>query len=220
LKERTFYTVNLDTRRIVILLVIFGAVLAYSYMLGYSLGKKRGMREANPETASAEQKPNTNAKTIPKKVKPVIESEEELSQHADENLMKSEVVSLNPPKKEDEVSVLEVEETPTTKSTKPAEKQSKKKKLPPSKKLEVEETGPFYTLQLGAFSSQDQAIKFREELLSTQKVSGKLSPYIYKNGELFVVRMGRASRKKDIEKIISKLDPKLQESAIVVKQSK
>ncbi|HMZ61816.1 MAG TPA: SPOR domain-containing protein, partial [Leptospiraceae bacterium] len=104
---------------------------------------------------------------------------------------------------------------------KPVEKKAEikppRKKKTALKKIEIEDQN-FYTLQLGAFSSQEQAQKFKDNVVSESK-TGRFSPFVQKNGELFVVRIGKAKDRDEIEKYLKSLDTRLQSTSMVVKNS-
>ncbi|MCX8000656.1 MAG: SPOR domain-containing protein, partial [Leptospiraceae bacterium] len=86
------------------------------------------------------------------------------------------------------------------------------KKKRQKKKQEAE----FFTIQLGAFGTEEQAQKFKEKILSQSKISGgRYSPKIVQKGELFVVLLGRYASKEEANEAKSKLDTNLQSNAFV-----
>ena len=72
----------------------------------------------------------------------------------------------------------------------------------PAKNPIVLEEKIFYTIQLGAFSSQEQANKFKENVNTKNKFPGKYVPYILKQRDFFVVRVGKSTAKEELEKIV------------------
>ena len=73
---------------------------------------------------------------------------------------------------------------------------------------------------MGAFSSQEQANKFKENVLTKNKFPGKFVPYVLKQRDFFVVRVGKSTVKEELEKIVQNLDSATQASAMIVKNSK
>ena len=221
MKERTFYTINLDLSRIVVLGLILVGLLAYFFMLGNAMGKKSAHKEMENKDATV----HSEEEHKPKEKAP-IKIEEESSPASHEEKVKEDVVDLKPaPSKTANNTVLEVKEevikpvvTPPVKTVTPVKKTTVTNPVP-SRSIVIEEKG-YFTIQLGAFSSQEQAIKFKETVLSKNKLGGKLSPYIQKNADFFVVRVGRSTAKEDLEKIILKLDAGTQASAMIVRNSK
>ncbi|MCX8000813.1 MAG: SPOR domain-containing protein, partial [Leptospiraceae bacterium] len=135
-------------------------------------------------------------------VRPTIKSDEEASIDAQEEITKpkTETIPLKNevPSKEEEI----------VQKTEPTQKKKKQKK-----KLDSAE---FFTIQLGAFGTEEQAQKFKEKILSQTKISGgRYSPKIVQKGELFVVLLGRYASKEEASEAKSKLDANLQSNAFV-----
>lgn len=255
MKERTFYTINLDVRRIVFIVAILIGLMTYFFMLGNAMGKKsvaakdnsaKDLTEAHheenktpeksPLKSSPEEnmvpappeekvdgkesevvdlKPSTdNAKAIPVPVSPVQEVKEDLTKKP---------VAVNP------VQPLPAKtgQTPPPVAVNPALPAKKalypypaKKVLPPAKTPIVLEEKNFYTIQLGAFSSQEQANKFKDNVITKNKFPGKFAPYVLKQRDFFVVLVGKSTAKEDLEKIVQNLDAATQGSAMIVKNKK
>lgn len=223
MKERTFYTINLDLSRIVVLGFILVGLLAYFFMLGNAMGRKSAHREMENKENNTVAHQEEESK--PKEKAP-IKIEEETAPASSEEKAKEDVVDLKPHKTVNNNTVVEVKEEAIkpvvtalpVKTVTPAKKTAVNTPVP-SKSIVIEEKG-YFTIQLGAFSSQEQAIKFKETVLTKNKLGGKLSPYIQKNADFFVVRVGRSTAKEDLEKIIQKLDAGTQASAMIVRNSK
>jgi cell division protein FtsN len=199
LKERTFYTINLDARRITVIGMILLLLLVYSFILGHSIGKRKS-KEDGGEVSKTE-----TTKMLASN-RPTIKSDEESSLDAKEELTpkKAEVIDLNETEKDEE------EEIPAPKP----DKQTRKKKT----KKPIEETSAYYTLQMGAFSSEEQAQKYKEKLMAESSLSGgRYATRIIQKGELHVVQMGKFTTRTEAESTKSKLEPKVQSSAIVQK---
>jgi cell division septation protein DedD len=258
MKERTFYTINLDVRRIVFIVAILIGLMAYFFMLGNAMGKKSvaakdhsskeladGARHEESKSSeksllksSAEEnmvpappedkvdgkesevvdlKPSTdNAKPIPVPVSPVQEVKEDLTKKP---------VAVNPvqplPAKTPPV-VAPVAVNPGVPIKKPIYPYpAKKAPLAPAKTTPIVlEEKNFYTIQLGAFSSQEQANKFKDNVVTKNKFPGKFAPYVLKQRDFFVVLVGKSTAKEDLEKIVQNLDAATQGSAMIVKNKK
>jgi cell division protein FtsN len=209
LKERTFYTINLDTTRIIVISFILLLLVSYSFTLGYTIGKKKALKDQNNIEVSS----NTPTETITKKNEKIeaqnSEKSEELKEENDP--IKSEIFDLKPVDEEDNSNIAKKEEPQNTneKST----KTNRKKRF--TEKQEIDST--FYTIQLGAFSTKAKAKKYKIYLLESYKIFTKIPLYIAKVGENYAVRMGRATQKEDLEAILDKLDPDVKKSAIITK---
>ncbi|MDX1961398.1 MAG: SPOR domain-containing protein [Leptospiraceae bacterium] len=254
MKERTFYTFNLDIPRIIIVSIVLIGIISYAFALGYSFGKKAASK-IEVATANVPDKKDEILHSNQGNKNPLAEEEYNLDQ-MDEGETKK-VVSKEPEKEKlkepEKVKSKEPElksdfldlkpETPQAPKPKVKELETAEvlnpkpqKFIPPRKpkkkyvlkKIEPEEvvtereqsapTGNQFTMQLGAFSTREQADKFKEAVNSMQKPSN-FSAYIKKNGELYVVRMGKAEERADLEKYIPKLDPKIQDKVMIVKNN-
>jgi cell division septation protein DedD len=209
LKERTFYTINLDVKRIAILVTILLLLVIYSFMLGHTLGKRKAEKEFTDEREEL-----SMGKT--KDFDPPSSPKRELNKQIPETT-KTEPLDLN----EDTVieDLPETAEPPVSKPKKKREKSTltPSENPPPKKAIESEEEPDFFSLQLGAFSSREQALKYKEDLLTENKKFKKLNPYIMKNGDLFTVRMGKSLNKEEMEKEKSKLKGDFKKDVIVVR---
>lgn len=203
MKERTFYTINLDSRRIAILVMILVLLLVYSFILGHTIGKRKGIKEALESSEKTETNVSKLTTSTPTPTRPTIKSDEEASIDAQEEIAKQKRETI-PLKSESRLE--ETEEAPQK-----SEIEQKKKK--PKKKSE---SGEFFTIQLGAFGTEEQAQKFKEKVLSQSKVSGgRHSLKIEQRGELFVVTLGRYPSKEEANQAKNKLDPDFQTNAFV-----
>jgi cell division septation protein DedD len=209
LKERTFYTINLDVKRIAILVTILLLLVIYSFMLGHTLGKRKAEKDylEEREELSLGKSKDSDSPGSPKK---------ELNRQIPET-PKTEALDPN-----EENVIEELPETAEPPVSKP-KKKKEKSTLPPSdtpipkKVIESEEEPDFFSLQLGAFSSREQALKYKENLLAENKKFKKLNPYIMKNGDLFTVRMGKSLYKEDMEKEKNKLKGDFKKDVLVVR---
>ena len=246
MKERTFYTINLDIRRITIFVFILVGLMSYFFMLGNSMGKKSVAAKDNttkdltqttteepkhpeksPLKPSAEEnmvpapaegepkdsetvdlKPSTqpidSAKPIPVPVSPVLEVKEDLTKKP---------VAVTP-------ALPATTATQAAPLKKPVYPYPVKKPVPVIKTPLVLEEKTFYTIQLGAFSSQEQANKCKDNVITKNKFPGKFVPYVLKQRDFFVVRVGKSTVKEELEKIVQNLDAATQASAMIVKNNK
>lgn len=258
MKERTFYTINLDIRRIVFIILVLIGLMTYFFMLGNAMGKKsvaakdspketsettrheenkvseKSLLKSSPEEnmvpAPAEDKvggkesevvdlkPSTDAtKAIPVPVSPVQEVKEDLTKKP---------IAVNPvqppPGKTAQPGPVPVNPvTPVLPAKKaPYPFPAKKAIAPPAKTPIVLEEKNFYTIQLGAFSSQEQANKFKDNVVTKNKFPGKFAPYVLKQRDFFVVLVGKSTAKEELEKIVQNLDAATQGSAMIVKSKK
>ncbi|HMV41602.1 MAG TPA: SPOR domain-containing protein [Leptospiraceae bacterium] len=257
MKERTFYTINLDLRRIVVISVVFIGLLIYFFMLGNAMGKK-SVAAKDPskdvaDTSKAEMKaseksllkpsPEENMvpappeeKTEPKDseivdLKPSTDTTKPIPvpapspvQEVKEELTKKPVAINTPQPNAKTVSPVAVNPQPLNPNL-PAKKPiypypAKKVATLPAKTPIVLEEKNIYTIQLGAFSSQEQANKFKDNVITKNKFPNKFAPYVLKQRDFFVVQVGKSTAKEDLEKIVQNLDPATQGSAMIVKNKK
>lgn len=257
MKERTFYTINLDIRRIVFIILVLIGLMTYFFMLGNAMGKKSVAAKENPKETSettrheetkaneksllksspeenmvpappedkvdgkesevVDLKPSTDAnKAIPVPVSPVQEVKEDLTKKP---------VAVNPvqplPAKTAQPGSIPVNPvTPVLPAKKAPYAYPAKKTIAPAKTPIVLEEKNFYTIQLGAFSSQEQANKFKDNVVTKNKFPGKFAPYVLKQRDFFVVLVGKSTAKEELEKIVQNLDAATQGSAMIVKSKK
>jgi cell division septation protein DedD len=230
MKERTFYTINLDSKRIFVLLLIFLGFLAYFFFLGRSSVREKKNAE---EVTKLEPTKHADLKTEPITEK----SPDELKPPEDKKSKTGiDTIELKPKPKEEAKTtpaVVEIDESKKTteedksedaplkntvsKITKP--KKLVKKKTAKEKELVVEEKN-YFTIQLGSFSSLEQANKVKDTVIKKNKLGGKYIPFVQKNNDSFVVRIGRTNSKEELEKILQNLDPSSQSGAWILSNKK
>jgi cell division septation protein DedD len=219
LKERTFYTINLDVKRIAILVSILILLLVYSFMLGHTLGKKKAEKEIALENSEASTPLSTEDEFS--KSPPPEKVSKRIPGNKPPEISKSEVAE---PTTEESVET-DIPETPEIPESKPKKKKdrilNREPKEPreptPKRGNDSEDEPDLYSLQLGAFSSKEQALKFKENLLTENKRFKKLRPYIMKNGDLYTVRMGRSLQKEDMERERNNLGSDFKKDVLIVK---
>lgn len=229
MKERTFYTFNLDITRMIILAAVLLLIIGYVFMLGRSIGKKTG----KPEDATVTTELN---KTSPEKV-PIKEDKGVIppTNSEDASKTKSDVVELpnkeagtenvsNPPKdnkdtsKEADLTIKKDLEN-STPITVEGEDNKDPIKTPIKKKKKLAKARTIqYTIQLGAFSTLELANRFKTQLISNNKI--ETTPYIQKRGSLFAVKLGESTDKAELKKIIESLDPSIAKNAKIVRATK
>jgi cell division septation protein DedD len=205
----------LDVKRIAILVSILLLLIIYSFMLGHTLGKRKAEKEFIEERdEQVIQKPKE-----PKRADLGMEPENGSKKELDKKLLESPKTDAVDPN--DGSVIEELPETAEPPISKPKKKKEKPRQLssePPSKKITENEDEPdYFSLQLGAFSSREQALKYKENLLLENKKFKKLNPYIMKNGDLFTVRMGKSLNKDDMEKEKNKLRGEFKKDVMIVR---
>ncbi len=218
MKERTFYTINLDMKRILIILFILLLFFAYFFFLGRVSNKEKAKNQIVEEI---------------KKENPVDQKNESTDKLSDlENIKtekNSETIELKSNVKEEaktttpvvELAEEKKQEITPAKVTKTYSKRIKKKNSKKENLNEEKETTVFYSIQLGAFSSEEQATKFKNKVIQSNKKLGKnYVPIVQKDENFFVVRLGRSNSKEELEKVIQNLDPKTQSYSMILSNQK
>ena len=204
MKKKVFYIVNLDTKRILFLIIFLLATISSFFTLGLTLGKKSNLslpkipQEPNIEVASdvldsdpkeTELEPNPNP------------AETQLPTENTEEKVEIVVLKENPPPEQETPENIPTENTEEQKKTKEIEE------IP-------EEIDNYYTIQLAAFKSKKSA----EELKKSIERRNKVKSYIVKNEKgYYLVRVGRERTKKRIERILRKLKTKYKRNSIIKK---
>lgn len=249
MKPRVFYIVNLDKRRISILVAsfIFLTVSAFAggFMVANNTSRQPTVRTYTPDTVNTERQKFTQtasdfwANRLYERSKDglvVDRADPEEEQKSTEKPGKEEVVKTekNEPKSLSSLSVANIKPVREEKRepVKPAKIEKKKpekrkttvkkKETPPpykkekskpavildaaevkKKKPEAEKpTKKVYTLQLGAFTGRSAATRMADQIRKTG-----LTPYVVQSGSYHVVRVGRASNRKELyshEKLLKK----------------
>ncbi|WP_039948279.1 SPOR domain-containing protein [Leptospira fainei] len=223
MKEKIFYVINLDNKRITLLSIFLIGLLFSFFFLGVSIGRKRGqvqedlsLNSHNNSTVALSSEP-TQGQT------PHIAANSAATQNGPrEEEIKfrnlppgSEIVDLrtnvSSTKKEDvaKISADAPSEPHKEKKLVKREKESKKSEVVSRKSVHKNEGG-FY-VQIAAFKGREKA----DELKSS--IGGKSYVKKTKNG-YFTVRMGNFPSREDADKSIKKLPSNLKEKAIVSKE--
>ncbi len=223
MKERTFYTINLDITRIIILLCIIFGFMAYFFFLGRITVKDKSQKEnVKPLVETKDLKP------IPKLTEegdyelPPVKGSETIELKPAVDPSKSAVPPVLELKEEDSKSAknaeLVKEEAPPTLPK--AKRQYYKKKTKKKENLELIEEKNLYSIQLGAFSSQEQAMKYKDSILKKNQFVKNASPIVQKNANYFIVTIGKSNSKEKLEGIIQNLDPVTQSKSMIIVNQK
>jgi cell division protein FtsN len=208
MKEKTFYTINLDMTRIIVIIALFFLILGYVYMLG----------RKNPTPTVSEPPQNNSSEKVP--IKDDKGPNPNLTSKTEEP--GSDVIDLSTKENLDETDLLT---TPNeVEDVKPEEVKKKKSRKAVRKRKEtptISSTAPvevLYTIQLGAFSSLEKATRFKNQVMANNKELATI-PYIEQKDGLFLVRLGSSSSREELKKIIDSLDDSLSSIARIKRKS-
>lgn len=212
MKEKTFYTINLDTKRIIILICVLILLASFIFYIGLSLGKKQSIVK---EVVGNSEELNEDYKVDPNEKAP-IKMENEIKNIAPNkpNDNNSEIIDLTDENKNslqeedttvlDDKSSLDEQDNNTTRDLTP------KKRYKSSSKRK-------YTIQFGAFRSRSKAYTLKDKI---SRIDRNVNPYIHKTRRFYTVRAGMTSNKNELKRMIEKLEPSLKEKAIIVRVPK
>jgi cell division septation protein DedD len=228
MREKIFYIVNLDKKRISILSLFLLGLLFSFFFLGVSVGKGNAMaksqeieqvpgdKEAKPEAAQNQVESSQNEETIQlANIAPADkESGTDTNPTSQPEPKESEVINLTTP----EENIKRQEEIFSQKKAPPMLKKHTPKKVSnsdtTSSKLGI------YTVQLVAFTSKTDADFYVKKILK-ENPNLKNKPFITHRGRFFLVRIGSSSQKAELRSLLSKLniDEKIRSQALIVKNS-
>ncbi|TGL60439.1 SPOR domain-containing protein [Leptospira sarikeiensis] len=220
MKEKVFYVINLDNKRITLLSLFLVGLLFSFFFLGVSVGRKRGQVQddlalnSSQENLSSMSSSTVNQTMEESSPSSGIKKEEEVKFR---NLPPgAEVVELRSevsPAKKEEPSKIEVEapSSHTEKKLVRKEKESKKSIHTSPRKAAVHKSDNDFFVQVAAFKTKEKADELKSSL------GGKSYVKKTKNG-YFTVRMGNFPSKEDAEKSMKKLPGNLKENALVSKE--
>lgn len=233
MKEKVFYVVNLDKKRITFLLMFLAGLLSSFFFLGVSVGKGNAMvqmHKANlpaPTTAEPTQ-PNPN---------PNNPSDTTIAFHSTKENQGTYPFANKAPQSSEEPTKTEIpNELPTTKSfqenieqvetyheSQPNPPKVITNKHTPKRETTIDslqdQTGNF-TIQIAAFSNKEDAEKLVRKILSDNP-NLKVKPYIRQSGKYYTVRLGRSNNKIALKNLLDTihLQPQLKKSAYIIKYS-
>ncbi|AYV55297.1 SPOR domain-containing protein [Leptospira kmetyi] len=244
MKEKIFYVINLDNKRILILSIFLIGLLFSFFFLGVSVGKKRAGGSAEESLTLNEIKnqevqssiPFSEPGQIPAEGNNTVASAEipAASVNSPSNTKDSVTFKNIPPAtevvefKKSGTSPASVEKenksAPETLSVKEPEgsrdsqknkrNDEKKSKRVSSKSASDEESSGF-TLQVAAFKEKEKADELKKSISGKEK-NAKATVKKSRNG-YYTVRFGSASSKKEAESLAKLLPAKLRSGVIVVK---
>ncbi|XDD50970.1 SPOR domain-containing protein [Leptospira sp. WS92.C1] len=244
MKEKIFYVINLDNKRILILSLFLLGLLFSFFFLGVSVGKKRGGGSAeesltlndikNQEIQSSipfsepGQIPTegNNTATTPTEIPAATTNSASNSNQSDSVTFKNippatEVVefkktSSTAVEKENKSApeTVSVKEPEGSKESKKIKRSDEKKSKRISKSSSDDESNGF-TLQVAAFKEKEKADDLKKSISGKEKNS-KATVKRSRNG-YYTVRFGSASSKKEAEELVIKLPAKLRSGVIIVK---
>ncbi|PJZ25640.1 cell division protein [Leptospira hartskeerlii] len=218
MKEKVFYVINLDNKRISLLSLFLVGLLFSFFFLGVSVGRKRG--QVQDDLALNSNRESLSSSTVNQAMEESsassnIKKEEEVKFR---NLPPgAEVVDLRSevsPAKKEEPSKIEVEAPSSSipeKKLVRKEKESKKSVHTSPRKAAVHKADNDFFVQVAAFKTKEKADELKSSL------GGKSYVKKTKNG-YFTVRMGNFPSKEDAERSMKKLPGNLKENALVSKE--
>lgn len=216
MKERTFYTFNLDVKRILLLVILLIAVLVYVFLFGRKIGQRQVTSDKETEISKEIGNSDGSSKANINKSNGDIDPNQPKSDMVDlskENLT-DDIANENEPPLEEKKDIQDP--TIITSDSKKAPI-AKPRKTPPVRK-KVTRPRTRYTIQLGAFSTIERATDFRASITNHNDL--QTMPYIQPRGDLFLVRLGNSTNRSALEKIIKKLDMEYAKSARIVLYTK
>ncbi|TGL95108.1 SPOR domain-containing protein [Leptospira barantonii] len=244
MKEKIFYVINLDNKRILILSIFLIGLLFSFFFLGVSVGKKRAGGSAEESLTLNEIKnqevqgsiPFAEPGQIPVEGSNTVASAEipAASVNSPANTKDSvtfknippatEVVEFkksgtNPSSVDKEnksaPETLSVKEPESSKDSQKTKRNDEKKSKRVSSKSASDEESSGFTLQVAAFKEKEKADELKKSISGKEK-NAKATVKKSRNG-YYTVRFGSASSKKEAESLAKLLPAKLRSGVIVVK---
>lgn len=221
MKEKIFYVVNLDKKRISVLSLFLVGLISSFFFLGVSVGKGNRIAGnlqasdkniADKEVASPSENSLSEKKEDPKQEEVALSN---ISPHAnnteEEKKPEAEVIDLEKPGE----NVGRQENLYQNKPTPNLNKKTPKNGISSPTKSQGA-----YSVQLVAFNRKSDADLYLRKL---SKDNARLSqkPFIVPRGKLFLVRIGKSNDKDELKKLLSKIkvDENIRKQAIIVKNS-
>ncbi|MCC5815518.1 MAG: SPOR domain-containing protein [Leptospira sp.] len=216
MKEKVFYIVNLDKKRISVLSLFLVGLLFSFFFLGVSVGKGNAIvqnrYDAFPqENKKVIEKPENSESTEDQTVTFSNKAPEILDSNKVSN-EESEVVDLQTPGE----NVKRQENLHQDKPAPNLQKKSPKKQITASSN-----TGSgSYTIQLAAFTSLSDA-EFYIKRIIKDNPNLKSKPFSKKSGKFYLVRIGGSNDQDELKNLLKnlKIDEKIRNQALIVKNS-
>ncbi len=220
MKEKIFYVINLDNKRITLLSLFLLGLLFSFFFLGVSVGRKRGqVQDDLALNTSGENLQSMSSSSVSQN----MEESSRISENKREEEVKfrnlppgAEVVDLKSdisPTKKEEPSKIDVEapsHSQTEKRLVRKDKESKKSVSVPARKISKKADHDFF-VQVAAFKTKEKADELKSSLGTKSYVKKTKNGY-------FTVRMGNFPSKDDAEKSMKRLPANLKDSALVSKE--
>ncbi|PJZ68451.1 cell division protein [Leptospira perolatii] len=233
MKEKIFYVINLDNKRIFLLSLFLIGLLFSFFFLGVSIGRKRGQVQENLALAtSISSEQSSGGSTLNAIPLDSFESKSENTNSvnvANSTNREEEIRFRNLPPNS-EIVDLKVETTKKETETKESEKkvvsdtikrpQKEKKSVRKAKDHKSAETATKgkkhissenFFVQVAAFKSKSKADELKSSLGGKSFVKKTANGY-------FTVRMGNFSSKEEADRSIKRLPTQLKEGAIISKE--
>lgn len=217
MKEKVFYIVNLDKKRISILSLFLVGLLFSFFFLGVSIGKGNAMAKNRFESFPMEEKNE------------ITQSQEDKSEEKEAvtfaNKAPDEISGENAPPKESEIIDLEapgenVSRQEALHQEKPAPNLQKKTPKKVESKVVTGQSVGNYTIQLAAFTTLADAEFYIKKIIKDNP-NLRSKPYSKKSGKFFLVRLGASNDQNELKNLLKnlKIDDKIKNQALIVKNS-
>lgn len=225
MREKIFYIVNLDKKRISILSLFLLGLLFSFFFLGVSVGKGNAVatnqdinsipRDQETKSAVAKIELSENEETAQLANIAPIEKEPNKGKNTltEPETKEAEIINLTIPGE----NIKRQEEIFSQKKAPPIQRKSSPKKV---KKPDTTTKLGLYTVQLIAFTSKADAEFYVKRILNENSTL-KSKPFITHRGRFYLVRIGTSSHKAELRTLLSqlKIDEKIRSQALIVKNS-
>ena len=210
MKERVFYVINLDNRRIITLGLFLVALLSSLFFLGLSVGKRKGTLDAYKNTIN-----NQQHKVELSNISPTV-TEPDNIEKTDNVYLNEEIITTSP------VSTNEKDITKTEEKIVKHEEilesrpETVVEKTPVKRIKHINRTVEKYTIQVAAFTKESQAQRLVRKIKSNRKITSVT--YIKPDGKYYMVRIGKYKNRSSIEKLQSVVNKELKVKSMILKK--
>lgn len=221
MKERVFYVLNLDNRRIFTLAIFLVAMLFSFFFLGLSVGKRQGVMEAYKYDTIKPVSGNVATANNPSNSTPqeIIELKNQSAIPSNGSLNES-IVTINEEQNtrlntENQEPKLTTYEQKKTNSSDEQKKKSAKKNNHTKSKGTVKKSDNYYSLQVASFKNKEQAEKAVAQISDNDKI--KSEPFVEKSGSYYLVKVGKYKKRSSAKKALTTVNKELKVNGMVVK---
>lgn len=217
MRERVFYVINLDNRRIITLGLFLLALLSSFFFLGLSVGKRKGALEAYKNGI---QQPEVAQKVEMSNIAPPAQPEQNKLEQGDNAFIKEEVISVEPvvqEKKQVETAAKLTTEEPVMETRETVRAEPEKKSVKKQSVKTASKPVEKYTIQVAAFTRESQAQSLVKKIKDNKKITSVT--YIQPEGKYYMVRVGKYSNKDAIERLQSVVNSELHVKSMILKKS-